>query len=180
MRALIVFESMFGNAQTIARSISRGLATAMDVQTAEVGDAPTSISEEVDLLVVGGPNHQFGMTRPDSRRQAAEMTTRPLVSRGIGLREWIARVRGPAVAVPLVVFDTRLTHPRFLQHVDRTSRSVEKRLRDRGFRVVAPAEHFYVVDAIGPLRRGEGERAVRWGEELARTLLRLPPAADQG
>ena len=108
------------------------------------------------------------------------MTTRPLVSRGIGLREWIARVRGPAVAVPLVVFDTRLTHPRFLQHVDRTSRSVEKRLRDRGFRVVATAEHFFVLDAVGPLRRGEGERAVRWGEELARALLRLPPAADQG
>ena len=39
--------------------------------------------------------------------------------------------------------------------------------------VVATAEHFFVLDAVGPLRRGEGERAVRWGEELARALLRL-------
>lgn len=70
-RALVVYESLFGDARTIARSIADGLSDQMGVETIDVGHAPAVIGPGVTLLVVGGPTHQTGMTKPASRRQAA-------------------------------------------------------------------------------------------------------------
>jgi flavodoxin len=41
MKALIVYESMFGNTEQIARAVAEGLAESVDVQVAEVADAPS-------------------------------------------------------------------------------------------------------------------------------------------
>ena len=43
MRALVVFESMFGNTKTIADGIAEGLSDHMEVQAVEVSDAPARI-----------------------------------------------------------------------------------------------------------------------------------------
>jgi hypothetical protein len=39
-------------------------------------------------------------------------------------------------------------------------------LRRVGFRILAPAESFYVTDTEGPLIDGELDRARRWGDKL--------------
>ncbi|WP_201776640.1 flavodoxin family protein [Allosalinactinospora lopnorensis] len=69
MRALVVYESMFGNAETVAEEIAAGVATRLGVDVAEVSSAPRSLGGDVGLLIVGGPTHAFGMTRarPGSR-----------------------------------------------------------------------------------------------------------------
>jgi flavodoxin len=53
MRALVAYESMFGNTQAIANAIVQGLSGRMRVEALEVGGAPTAIDDDV-LLVVGG------------------------------------------------------------------------------------------------------------------------------
>ena len=100
MRALMVFESMFGNTKVIADAVAEGLATRMRVTAVEVGVAPAAIEDDVDLVVVGGPTHAFGMSRPGTRQDAARQAERPLVSAGSGLRDWLETVRGgsPRVA----------------------------------------------------------------------------------
>jgi hypothetical protein len=45
-------------------------------------------------------------------------------------------------------------------------RAAEKRLRRLGFRILAPAESFYVTDTEGPLIDGELDGARRWGDKL--------------
>jgi flavorubredoxin len=55
MRALIVYESMFGNTFAIAKSIAEGLAPHMTAEVVEVGQAPTELGPEFQLIVVGGP-----------------------------------------------------------------------------------------------------------------------------
>ena len=40
MKALVVYESMFGNTEQIARAVAAGLAESVDVQLAEVAEAP--------------------------------------------------------------------------------------------------------------------------------------------
>ena len=85
MRALVVYESMFGNTQTIADAIAGGLAQRMRVDAVEVGSAPATLDDDVTLLVVGGPTHAFGMSRPRTRQDAATQTPDGLVSTGIGL-----------------------------------------------------------------------------------------------
>jgi flavodoxin len=95
MRALVVYESMFGNTRDIAVAIAAGIAAGMPVETIEVAAAPTSIPDDVDLLVVGGPTHAHGMTKPESRADSARRAGDRLVSRGDGIREWLQAVRGP-------------------------------------------------------------------------------------
>jgi hypothetical protein len=60
----------------------------------EVGVAPTALDGDVDLLVVGGPTHAFGMSRPGTRQSAAQQSQRGLVSARTGLREWLGRLPG--------------------------------------------------------------------------------------
>ncbi len=81
-----MFESMFGNTQAIANSIAEGLSSRLNVEVAEVGVAPSSISDDVALLVVGGPTHVFGMSRPRTRQDAAGQADHPVVSAKLGLR----------------------------------------------------------------------------------------------
>jgi hypothetical protein len=165
MRVLIVYESMFGNNRTVAEAIAQGLAPIAETQVLEVGDAPAALPTDLDLLVVGGPNHAFGMSRPSTREQAAQETERPLVSSGIGLREWLDALPRAERAIPFAAFDSRVDK-KALRIVDRTAGMVAKRLKRRGLRPVTAIESFFVQDMTGPLVEGEVERARVWGREL--------------
>jgi flavorubredoxin len=162
MRALVVYESMFGNTELIADAIAGGLSERIRVDAVEVGVAPATVDEDVALLVVGGPTHAFGMSRPQTRQDAARQATAGLVSGGMGLREWLATLQGRA-GIAAATFDTRISRPRL---PGSAARAAEKRLRRLGFRVIAPAQSFYVEGTLGPLLGGEKERARRWGETL--------------
>jgi flavorubredoxin len=162
MRALVVYESMFGNTQTIAEAIADGLATLADVSAVEVSAAPTTIGDDVDVLVVGGPTHAFTLSRASTRRDAADKAGQLLVSSGKGLREWLAEVRidGPLVAA---TFDTKVRTPHL---PGSAAKAAAKRLRHLGLRLAAPATTFYVDGMTGPLVDGERARAQTWGEQL--------------
>lgn len=60
MRTLVVFESMFGNTQQLANAVADGLSRRMRVDTLEVGVAPTTIGDDVALLIVGGQRTPLG------------------------------------------------------------------------------------------------------------------------
>jgi hypothetical protein len=163
MRALVVYESMFGNTQAIANAIADGLSDRMHVEVLEVGTAaPATIGGDVALLVVGGPTHAFGMSRPQTRQDAAGQAPAGLVSRGSGLREWLATLQAPA-GIAAATFDTRIRKPRL---PGSAARAAEKRLRRLGFRIVAPVASFHVEGTLGPLQEGEQQRARLWGESV--------------
>jgi hypothetical protein len=176
MAALVVFESMFGNTQQIADAITAGLARHLPVEQAEVGAAPAIVGDDVELLVVGGPTHAFGLTRPGTRQSAAQQTQDELVSTGIGLREWLGALPKGSPAVAVAAFDTRISKPRL---PGSAAAAAEKRLRRLGFRVLAQSQSFFVEGTTGPLVRGERERARRWGEELALGLAAARPPQRQ-
>jgi hypothetical protein len=171
MRAVVIYESMFGDNQQVARAIAAGLAEGgVAAEAIEVGVAPTEIGQEVDLLVVGSPNHAWSMPRPSTRQSAAEQAEGPLVSRGIGVREWLGSARLPR-DLRTVAYDTRGSHPKAVVAMDHASTSIEKGLAKLGGSRLVPAEHFRVADMQGPLEPGEPERAHAWGVTLAGLLL---------
>jgi hypothetical protein len=163
MRALVVYESMFGNTKVIADAVADGVAARMRVEAVEVGVAPTAVGDDVVLLVVGGPTHAFGMSRPGTRQDAGKQAEHGVVSAGIGLREWLAAVQQGSGSVAATAFDTRIERPRL---PGSAARAAEKRLRRLGFRIVSPPKSFYVAGTQGPLVDGELERARCWGERL--------------
>ena len=169
MRALVVFESMFGNTETIASAIGEGLSTRMPVDVVEVGSAPTDIGADVVLLVVGGPTHAFGMSRPQTREDATRQAGGHVVSTSGGIREWLDAVSGSA-SMPTVAFDTRVDK-RWVP--GSAARAAQRRLRGKGFRAAAEPMTFYVQGTPGPLVEGERSRARLWGVELATPIVTI-------
>jgi hypothetical protein len=164
MRALVVFESMFGNTEAVARAVAEGLESRFDVEVAEVGHAPPAVPDDVDFLVAGAPTHAFGLSRRSTRENAAHQAHAAVVSQSIGLREWLAGLpeRPGALAA---VFDTRIDRPRL---PGSAAAAATRRLRKLGYRVVvASVASFYVTEVEGPLVQGQVERARAWGERLA-------------
>jgi hypothetical protein len=167
LRAVVVYESMFGNTQQIALAIGKGLATGLEVAVVEVGDAGTA-GADADLLVVGGPTHAFGLSRASTRQSAAEQATAPVVSTGTGIREWLGSLPAATTGRPAATFDTHLDKPRWLP--GSAARGAARQLRRLGYRLVLPPESFYVTGTPGPLLDGELARAEEWGQRLRATL----------
>lgn len=161
--ALVVFESMFGNTRTVAEAVADGLASGMTAETTDVGSAPAQLDYEIALLVVGGPTHAFGLSRPATRTDAQRRGADPRAAAGPGLRTWLEQVSLGSARPLVATFDTKVNRPRLPGSAARAARS---RLRRAGFRPVAPAETFYVAGTSGPLLDGETARAREWGASL--------------
>src|SRR3954454_9909371 len=183
MRALVVYESMYGNTKEIATAVGDGVSRRMPVQLVEVGAAPTAIADDIALLVVGGPTHGHGMSKDASRKSAAERTTidePPVISRDVGLREWLESLEagGGHAHVSAAAFDTRIKGPRVLW--GSAAHAAEPHLRRAGATLIVPPESFLVGGPRGPmygaLVEGEVERARRWGEEVAKAIPTAIPA----
>jgi hypothetical protein len=177
-RALLIYESMFGNTRDVAVAIAEGLATRLAVDVVEVGAAPLEIPDDVDLVVAGGPTHAHGLANVESRRSAGQKARDSLVSPGIGLREWLGAARGRR-GTAAAAFDTRIKGPGILW--GSAAKSAGKHLGALGFRVVVPPESFLVGGPTGSmydrLAEGELERARAWGVALAEKLATLPASS---
>lgn len=161
MRAMVVVESMFGNTRQVADAIAEGLGGA---DVVDVRDAPEAIPDDVDLVVIGGPTHAFGMTRPGTRTDAVRQGG---TDEELGIREFLQSLVA-AQDVRFAVFDTRVDKVRHLP--GSAARGAGKALRKRGHDLVVKPESFYVVDTPGPLLEGEATRARAWGRGLANTV----------
>lgn len=161
MRALVVYESMFGNTEALAQVIGKGVEASMPTDVVEVGTIPGVVPDDVTLLVVGGPTHAFGMSWPSTRRDAAGRSGM-LVSRGHGIREWLGALQGSVTAADAAAFDTRATS----YVTGSAARAAGRRLDRLGYRIVAAPASFRVRSMTGPLLDGELDRARAWGKTV--------------
>ena len=162
MKALVVYESLWGNTEKVARAVAAGLAETAEVTVADVGALP-ELSADLDLLVAGGPTHAFSMTRASTRedavRQGATHDPGP-----VGLREWLAQLPEDGPHPVVATFDTRVDKVRHLP--GSAAHSAARVARRHGYSA-AGVKSFYVDDVDGPLLPGEEDRAATWGRELA-------------
>jgi len=174
MRALVVYESSFGNTGQVAHAVWEGMfSRVQDVALLDVGAAPRRLPPELELLVVGAPTQAFGMSRPatraDAQVQAGATEARPT----IGVREWLRDLVPPESPVNAATFDTRIHSP----HVPGSAAVGAWRvLRRAHFQVAAEAESFWVMGIKGPLRDGELDRARSWGVGLTSLLTDRTPS----
>lgn len=161
MRALVVYESMFGNTEAVARAVAGGIQESMAVDIVEVGAAPDAVPEDVSLLVVGGPTHAFGMSRPATRIDAARQAL-TIISLERGIREWLKGLPARTSATQATAFDTRVTS----RVTGSAARVASRRLGRLDYPLVAAPEGFRVTGVRGPLIDGELDRARVWGMAL--------------
>jgi hypothetical protein len=159
---------MWGNTAAIAQTIARQLERFGDARLVSVLEANSSVVQGADLVVVGGPTHVHGMSRASSRLSTAETEAIPGAATGPGVREWLRDL--PDVdGTWAAAFDTRIDKPRWL--VGAASVGIAKRLRKRGYKMIAAPESFLVTDSEGPLKSGEIERADAWTDQIAQSVV---------
>ena len=166
MKIAVVFESIYGNTAAIAQAVAEGLRALGEVDVRAVGDELV----EADLLVVGAPTHAHGLPSSMTRKaieaaaEEAEAKGNPLdYQPTAGMRKFLDRlpeVDGP----PAACFDTRFDKSRIL--TGSAAKTMARKLGRRGYRIIAEPESFFVLDAEGPLKEGELDRARRWGASL--------------
>ena len=168
MDALVVVETVFGNTRRIAEAVAEGLGRRVHARVVDVTDLPAELVERADLLVVGGPTHAFGMTRPATRQTAAEQAGGGAVAARIGLREWLDTLPRAEPGHLAAAFDTRTDRPRL---PGSAAAAALRRLRHLGYGRLCGPESFRVAGTTGPLLDGELARARSWGAGLVALAL---------
>jgi hypothetical protein len=166
MRALVVFETMYGNTAAVGESIASSLrARGLDVEASLVSKLDAAETADVDLLVVGGPTHVHGVSRPSTRKAAVddEKNTFPEPTLEPGLREWIKQLP-PGTGRCAAAFDTRIDKPAIV--TGSAAKGIGRRLRGRGFRLAVGPESFF-VSTDNRLLAGELEHAASWALAVA-------------
>jgi flavodoxin I len=146
MKVLVVYDSLYGNTETIARAI--GGALTGDIHVRRASEVSPADLESIDLLVVGSPT-QAG--RPIAPVQAF-LKALPKLTAGV------------AVAA----FDTRMPM-KWVGVFGYAAPRIAGVLKKRGGTLAAPAQAFFVSDKAGPLREGETARAAEWARKLSLT-----------
>jgi hypothetical protein len=164
-RALVVFESMFGNTERLAYEVATGLGEYAVVTLREVTTTPSLESGGYDLVVIGAPTHSFGLSTTRSRAEAWRRGGRMGVIKP-GVRDWLASVSMRDMAPTVATFDTRPAAARGLP--GSAARAIHRRVRSGNAPVVLPPKHFYVHRERQPIAATELLDARAWGQSLGR------------
>ena len=151
MKALIVFDSAYGNTEKIARAVAAGLAPSGDVKVLRAGEANISELESIDLLIVGSPT-QGGRPTP-------------------AIQDFLNRVSEPAIkGISVAAFDTRIS-TRWVGIFGYAAGKIAGSLKAKGGTLTLSPEGFFVKGTEGPLKEGELDRAASWAREILQNKL---------
>jgi len=144
MKALVIYDSTFGNTEIIARAIAAALGEG--VPAVKAAAVPPADLENLDLLVVGAPTNGGRATPP--------------------MNIFLKGLDGLAVkGVAFATFDTR-TVQKWVSIFGYAAKRIHKQLEKLGGKSAAPPEGFFVTGTKGPLKDGEEERAAAWARGM--------------
>lgn len=147
MNTLIVYDSVHGNTEKIAKAI--GDAIAGDVQVLRAGEVNSSELKTFDLLIVGGATHGGRPTE--------------------AIRDLLDQVPGNALqGTNVAAFDTR-SPAKWVRIFGYAAPRIAGTLKKKGGTLIGSPEGFFVEGTEGPLREGELERAALWAKEIVKS-----------
>jgi len=154
VKALVIYDSVFGNTEKVAQAIGEALEGPAEVSVLKVGDVPPEFWTGLDALIVGSPTRAFSATP----------ATKKLLS-GIP-RQGLQGVR-------IAAFDTRMDvdqAPGILKALVKlfgyAAEPLAATLRKKGGQEALPPAGFIVGGTEGPLGEGEFERAEEWAKGI--------------
>jgi flavodoxin I len=160
MKALIVYDSVFGNTEKIAIAMGETLASQGDVQVVRVSDLKSEQLVGLDCLFAGSPTRGF--------RPTPAMT------------EWLKSLPADSLkGVRVAAFDTRMATSDIKSGLLRAlvniggyaAKPIADQLKKKGGEPLnLSPEGFFVKDREGPLKEGEMERAANWAKAAALPL----------
>ncbi len=161
MKAVVVYESLWGNTAAVASAIAEGIGGGTVALPTK--DAGPDVIAGADLIAVGGPVFAFHLSSEKTREQIRdnpEPGSPPPDLSGPSIREWLDGL--PAGRVAVAAFDTEVRGP-----FGKGAPTIAKELAAKGYHTVVKPEGFIVLGKYGPLKEGELDRAREWGRQLA-------------
>ena len=154
MKALIVYDSFFGNTEQVAQAVGKALGSPPDVEVLRVSAVKPEQLTGLQWLLVGSPTRGF---RPSPATAA-----------------WLRAIPAHGLqGVKVAAFDTGIPlqqFPGFLRPLAKrfgyAAKQIAAALQKRGGALAAPPEGFFVKASEGPLEEGELERAAAWAKHF--------------
>jgi len=154
MKALIIYDSRFGNTEKVARAIGEAITPLGEAKVVKAADANVSELSSIDFLLVGSPTHGGGATR--------------------AIKEFLRKIPAKALEkVRVASCDTRFSAndrglgTRIVLGIFRCAAArIATILEYKGGYLATEPEGFIVENSEGPLKKGELERAATWARGI--------------
>ena len=164
MKAIVVYESHWGNTAAVASAIAEGLGP--DALVLSTDEATGAAIADVDLIVAGSPLLGFSLPTESMLKNIASTAdkdpTPPDLSHP-SMRSWLEAL--PKGSGRAAAFETRIWWS-----PGSAAKAILRRLETLGYHSIDKGQRFIVEGKYGPLRAGELERAKAWGAELAQAM----------
>lgn len=158
MNILVVYDSIHGNTETIAKTIQKTLSTKFLTKLVKIDEFKLSDLDKIDVLVVGSPTHG-GQATPKFQAFLKSLPTTSLKN------------------LKFAAFDTgflKKDHPFFLKVlisvIGYASPKISKFLIQNGAVQLVPPKTFYVKDKQGPLLKDQITFAKSWTSQILKNL----------
>lgn len=154
MNSLVVYDSVFGNTEKVAKRISDSLDP--QAKLVKVTDYNQTDLDGLDLLIVGSPTRAFNPTK-----DITDFLNKLPASQLKGMK--------------IAAFDTRMTEEPIKKNAilgfmvklfGYADKPIADKLMKNGAIKTADNIGFYVLDSDGPLKDGELDRADEWVKEI--------------
>jgi flavodoxin I len=151
LKTLIVFDSVFGHTEKLAKAMGNSLSSQENIEVVKVTDLQQEQLEGIDLLIVGSPTRAFKPTK--------------------AIVDFLIRVPLNGLdGINVAAFDTRISTTDvnskvlngFVKIFGYAAKPIADKLVKKGGKLIIQPEGFYVKDSEGPLKDGELERAAEW------------------
>jgi len=164
MKAIVVYESLWGNTAAAARAIAEGIGS--EAKALSTAEAIADVMADVNLIVAGSPLMGFRLPSDDILKTIGVNQSREKVKPDLShpsMRSWLEVL--PKGSGQSAAFETRIWWS-----PGSAAKAIQRGLESAGYRAVGENQRFIVKGKYGPLREGELERARLWGAQLAEMM----------
>ncbi|MDZ7262058.1 MAG: flavodoxin family protein [candidate division KSB1 bacterium] len=154
----MIYDSVFGNTERIARAIGKALGSQEEVETRRVTDVKPEQLTGLKLLIVGSPTRAFRPT-PAINSLLKGISNNGL--KGVKVAAFDTRISVSDIKSPIGRF--------FVNLFGYAAKPISDRLKKKRGELIIPPEGFLVEGTEGPLKEGELERAADWAKQIMAT-----------
>ena len=147
-KAIVIYDSVFGNTEKIARALVEGLKEqGVKVDCSKVDEVNINRLGEYDLLAIGGPTHMHGVSKP--------------------MKAFLKKLKEVDLrGKKTFAFDTKVEK----WWAGSAGKGIEKGLKSLRMSIVKSHSSAIVKGREGPLEEGAEERFKQIGAEIAKSI----------
>ncbi len=150
MNALVIYDSVYGNTEKIAKTIAKTLPA--ETKVLSVSQANPADLNKIDLLIMGSPTH--GGRPTPAMKEFLDKNPKDAL-KNIQVTAFDTGIEGKGIGMKILTGLLGYAAPK-----------IAKELQKKGGQLIVPAEGFFVEGKEGPLKTGELERAEKWGKTI--------------